>query len=593
MESKNVRPHILICLILVIAVLTVYWQVRNYEFINLDDNTYVTENQHVTRGLTLKNIVWAFRTTHAANWHPTTWLSHMADCQLYGLDSGRHHLTNVLIHIFNSLLLFSIFLKITKDFWQCSVIAALFALHPLHVESVAWVAERKDVLSTFFLMLTIWMYVMYIENKRITPYLFMILCFILGLMAKPMLVTLPFVLLLLDYWPLKRTSIYPLVSEKIPLLMLAGASSILTLWVQQSGGAVRSLGIYPVTMRIANAFVSYITYMGKMVFPYHLAVLYPYPLMFPAWKVAGACIVLLSITLCALLTMRKYPYFLIGWLWYIGTCVPVIGLVQVGSQAMADRYTYIPLIGLFIIIAWGVPALFSSWHYKKKALAAVTSILFIALMIITYQQVGYWSTSITLFQHAIESTTHNYLAHHNLGVALADQGNLEKAIEHYSEALRIHPDFALAHSNLGSALRMQGQISEAIKHYNKALEIEPDHVFSHYNLGIALKEQGRIAEATEHYFEALRLRPDFVLAHNNLGNALLLQGKTSEAIEHYSEALRIDPCNALSHFNMGTVLARQGNTKKAIAHFQKALQIKPDYKEAYHNLKMILTKNLL
>ncbi|MGA1825344.1 MAG: tetratricopeptide repeat protein [bacterium] len=590
MESKIVRANILICLFLIIAILTVY-HVWNHAFINLDDNVYVTENKNVTTGLTLNNLLWSFRTAHAANWHPLTWLSHMLDCQLYGMDAGSHHSTSVLIHIFNSLLLFLIFWKMTGDVWQCGFVATIFALHPLHVESVAWIAERKDVLSAFFWMLTLWSYVRYSEQPDSKKYIITLCLFILGLMAKPMLVTLPFVLLLLDYWPLKRFHSFHSFVEKIPFFIVSGISSIITFFAQQGGGAVRSLAIYPLSVRIGNALVSYVQYLWKMIFPYHLTVLYPHPGMPPGWKIAGAFLLLVFIFLLAIMTVKKHPYLMIGWLWYIGTLVPVIGLVQVGSQAMADRYTYLPLIGISIIIAWGVPSLIPTWRYKRVVFAAIAAVLFSAFMAVTHLQVGYWKNSITLFKHAIESTTENYQAHHNLGVAFADQKNFDEAIKHYSEALRIHPDFAIAHNNLGNALREQGRDREAIEHYYEALSIDPNHALSHYNLGRALKEQGNISEAIEHYLDALRIQPGFVLAHNNLGNALKEQGKISEAIEQYYMALRVDPCHALSHFNLANTLASQGHSKRAMTHFQEALRIKPDYSEAQRSLELILQKS--
>ncbi|MBL7207805.1 MAG: glycosyltransferase family 39 protein, partial [Desulfobacterales bacterium] len=417
----TLRREGVVCLFLALTVLAVYWQVGNHEFVNYDDKDYITENQHVQAGLTLKSIAWAFTSTHAGNWHPLTWLSHMLDCQIYGLNPCGHHFTSVFFHILNSILLFLVFKRMTGAFWKSAFVAALFALHPLHVESVAWAAERKDVLSAFFWMLTMGSYIRYVERPGTNRYLLVLLFFALGLMAKPMLITLPFVLLLLDYWPLGRFHVrkpeaaqpseekpqkdtkskkrksrkrlaknavqakkttgsdyqwslaLSLLWEKIPLFVLAAASSVVTFFVQQSGGAVRSLDALPLFVRISNALVSYISYIVKMILPHNMAILYPHPKDFSIWQVAGACLLLACISFIAIRSMKRYPYFAVGWLWYLGTLVPVIGLVQVGLQSMADRYTYIPLTGIFIIIAWGISDLAAKWCYKKEWLAAATA----------------------------------------------------------------------------------------------------------------------------------------------------------------------------------------------------------------------------
>ncbi|MBC8198731.1 MAG: tetratricopeptide repeat protein [Desulfobacteraceae bacterium] len=584
----TLRREGVVCLFLALTVLAVYWQVGNHEFVNYDDRDYITENQHVQAGLTLKSIAWAFTSTHASNWHPLTWLSHMLDCQVYGLNSGGHHFTSVFFHILNSILLFLVFKRMTGAFWESAFVAALFAVHPLHVESVAWVAERKDVLSTFFWMLTMGAYILYIQNPGIKKYLLTVLLFALGLMAKPMLITLPFVLLLLDYWPLgrlnKRSHAFPLLWEKIPLFVLAAASSIVTFFVQQSGGAVRSLDALPLFVRISNALVSYISYIVKMILPHNMAILYPHPKDFSIWQVAGACLLLVFISFMAVKTFKRRPYFLVGWLWYLGTLVPVIGLVQVGSQSMADRYTYVPLTGIFIIIAWGISDLAARWRYKKEGLAAATAVFLSVLMVITWFQVRHWTNSITLFKHAINVTANNSVAHNNLGVAFADQGKIAEAIKHYTETLRIRPSYANAHNNIGNALADQGKISEAIKHYIEALRIRPDFAKAHNNIGNALADQGKISEAIKHYIEALRIRPDFAKAHNNIGNALADQGKISEAIKHYVEALRIRPNYAKARNNMGNALADQGRVSEAIKYYTEALRIRPNDAKTHNNL---------
>ncbi len=636
----KIRYDILVCLFLVAATIAVYWQIGNHTFVNYDADKYVTDNQHVQAGLTSESITWAFTSTHASNWHPLTWLSHMVDCQFYGLNPKGHHLTNVLFHILNSILLFLIFRRMTGDLWKSAFVAALFAIHPLHVESVAWVAERKDVLSTFFWMLTMGSYVWYVEHPGTSRYLMVFLFFILGLMAKPMLVTLPFVLLLLDYWPLGRFKFrrsertirnstekshnLHLIWEKMPLLAFAAASSVVTFLVQQSGGAVRSFDVLPLTVRISNALVSYVSYLIKMIWPLNLAVLYPYYGILTWWKIAGAFFFIVLISFIVIKTVRRYPYLTIGWLWYLGTLVPVIGLVQVGSQSMADRYTYVPLIGIFIIIAWGVSDLAARWRYRKEGLAAVSAILLSILTVITWFQVRHWNNSITLFTHAINVTENNWIAHHNLGSALfedgrtaeainhynealkinpvyaephynlgnvlAGQGKLDEAVSHYHEALRINPDHTEAHNNLGNALVKQKRFAEALDHYSEALRINPDFIKAHYNLGATFAEQGKAAEAIDHFTSALKINPDYVEAHNNLGNVLAKQGRVAEAIDHYSEALRINHDNAKVHNNLGSALVEQERTVEAIDHFTSALKINPDYAEAHYNLGNALAR---
>jgi tetratricopeptide (TPR) repeat protein len=603
-NKKTVTSRgILVCLILIVATLFVYGQVGTFEFVAFDDHDYVTDNNQVQAGLTPESITYAFTATRVSNWHPLTWLSHMLDCELFGLDGGRHHLINVLFHLANTLLLFFVLRRMSGAVWRSGFVAALFALHPLHVESVAWVSERKDVLSTFFWILTMWGYTRYVEDPGIKRYLLVLLFFALGLMAKPMLVTLPFVLLLMDYWPLGRiemrrsdsgTKLHPkstflrLLVEKTPLFVLAAASCIVTFLVQQGGGALRSLHGLPLNARVANAFVSYLSYIGKMFWPYRLAFFYPHPGMAPGWQFASAGVMFIAISLLAVRAVRRRPYFAVGWLWYVGTLVPVIGLVQVGRQAMADRYTYVPLIGLFIIVAWGVPELVARWCYRKVGLAVAVTALLSILAATTWVQVGYWQNSITLFERALEVTRNNYLAHNNLGVALFERGNTQEAVFHYQETLRIEPDYARAHSNLGLALSAQGKAEEAISHLSVALRLDPNNLDARNNFGLALFEKGDVQQAIPHYREVLRVRPDHVKAHNNLGLALSAQGKVEEAISHLSEAVRFRPDFHQAHNNLGMVLFKKGRLQEAIFHFRETLRIKPDYPLAQQNLKMAL-----
>ena len=534
------RYHLLIGLFLVIATLSVYGEVQRHRFVIYDDDLYVTQNLKVRSGLTRENITWALAARHASNWHPLTWLSHMLDVELYGLDPGRHHLTSVLFHVLSSLTLFILLKRMTGSVWRSGFVAALFALHPLQVESVAWVAQRKTVLSTFLGMLTLWSYARYVEEPGGTRYLATLLFFMLGLLAKPMLVTLPFVMLLLDYWPLDRCR--PgmpengnnarkwgiktrLFLEKTPFFVLAAAASIATYLVQREWGAVNSLDMIPLKLRISNTLVSYIAYIIKMIWPQRLAVFYPYPAAIPMWKVVGASALFAIISLGVIITMKRRPYLLVGWLWYIGTLVPVIGLVQVGAQALADRYAYLTLIGLFIMIAWGVPEFIARWRHRMWGLSLSIGVILVICIICSKIQVQYWYNGVTLFERAIQVTGNNFRMHDNLGLALVRQGKSDEAYPHFKEALRIKPDYAKSHHNVGTYYLFKGKLNEAITHYNAALQINPDFEKTHHNLGLVLVRLGRLQEAIIQFREALRIRPDYIKANQNLKQALEAQGK--------------------------------------------------------------------
>jgi len=568
---SKIRWDVWVCLLIVIVTLVTYWQVIDHEFV-FDDLAYITENSRVQEGLKTENITWAFTSTDVANWHPLTWLSHLLDIQIYGMNPGGHHLTNVFFHIVNTVLLFFVLRQMTGNLWRSGFVAGLFALHPLHVESVVWVSERKDVLSTFFWMLTIICYIRYIKLPDIYRYLLVIFFFISGLLSKPMLVTLPFVLLLLDFWPLKRLNIenYQLSSkgfrplifllrssvflEKIPLFLLSAASSVITFIVQQRFGAVTSLQLFTINARISNALVSYVSYMGKMLWPFKLACYYPHPDMPPWWKIAGACTLLVSICVFVVRYAKSHPYLIVGWLWYMGTLVPVIGLVQVGEQAMADRYTYIPLIGIFVIIAWGIPDIFKKWHYKKIGLATISTITLSFLTIVSCLQIRHWRNDVTLFTHAINVTSKNSLAHYNLGIALEKEGRTSEAMANYYKALKIKPNYSDARNNLGLILAKKGETSEAIQHFS----------------------------------EILRLNPGYVKAHINLGKLMIEEGMTANAINHFSEVLRIDYRSVAAHNNLGVAFAHRGDIEAAVHYFQEALRNKPNYTEAKKNIKKIL-----
>jgi tetratricopeptide (TPR) repeat protein len=472
----------------------------------------------------------------------------------------------LIFHLANTILLFLALRLTTRAPWQSAFVAALFALHPLHVESVAWVAERKDVLAALFWMLTMLAYVHYVQRPGVSRYLLIVLSFALGLMAKPMLVTLPFVLLLLDFWPLGRFQpgslpgfIQPqartsqasnsakspkskLIWEKVPLIVLAAISSIVTFFAQQQKAAISTLEVVSLKLRLANGLVSYLAYIKKMIWPQGLAVFYPHlGKSLPSWQSVGAGLLLVAVSIVVLRGARRYPYVLVGWLWYLGTLVPVIGLVQVGEQAMADRYTYVPLVGLFIIIAWGVADIVKGWQHRRIVTAISAAVVLSSLMMSNWLQVRHWKDSVALFKHTLKVTSNNYVAHYTLGNALALQGNLLEAIANYNEALRIKPSYAEAHHNLGNALSLQGSVEEAVAHYNEALRIKPNYAEAHRNLGVNLDQQGKHEEAIKHYAEALRVSPNDAQSHNNLGVALAEQGRLAEATVHFSEAVRIKP----------------------------------------------------
>jgi tetratricopeptide (TPR) repeat protein len=544
-----------VCFLLAAAALAVFWGALRCNFVNYDDPIYVTSNADVRHGLTAAGVAWAFETGAASNWHPLTWLSHMADVQFYGLKPAGHHLTNVLLHAANAALLFLILNAMTGAFWRSAVVAALFALHPLRVESVVWVAERKDVLSTFFWMLTVWTYFKFQTSNLKSYYAAAVLCFACGLMAKPMLVTLPFVLLLLDYWPLGRRMRWELLIEKIPFFILAAVSSAVTFVVQRRGGAVSALTRLPLSARIDNALISYVRYLEKIFWPSRLAVLYPYPGHWPVWQVAGAALLLAAITAGVIWRGRAQPYLAVGWFWFLGMLAPAIGLVQVGIQSMADRYSYLPMVGVSIMAAWGVSDMLAQRPGGRWILGTAGGVAIAACIVLTPLQVRYWRDSGALFEHAIEVTTNNFLAYNNLGNFLSDRKESEKAMLYYRSALQINPKYDKAYNNLGCALAELGHYQEATNQYIKALSVNPGFIEAHNNLGMALGNLGLTNGAMHEYRAALQINPNFAVAHDNLGTALLRKGRAGEALSHYQEALKFEPANAKFQNNMAWLLA--------------------------------------
>ncbi len=566
------KPPYLVVVGLAILILSVYWQVGGFSSVGFDDDLYVYENPHVQKGLTQEGVSWSFTTFHASNWHPVTWISHMADVELFGSNAGWHHRMNVLFHLLNTLLLYLVFWRMTGRLWHSAFVAALFGVHPLHVESVAWIAERKDLLSTLFWILTMGVYLRYVRRPSLRRYLPVAIFFTLGLMCKPMGVTLPFVLLLMDWWPLRRMT--PLDSsdfrpwhyslsacsrlawEKVPLLGLSAISCFITFLAQSRAGAVRSLDFMPFGLRISNAFVSYVSYLGQMVWPSSLAMFYPHPASIatqasiPVWKIMGAALLLCGFSFLIMRQGQRRPYLPVGWLWYVGTLVPVIGLVQVGNQAMADRYTYVPLIGVFIAIAWGISELFSRIRFRRLALGVLGGAVVTTLSLVAWNQAGYWRNNVTLFSRMLAVTQDNWLAWNNLGLTYDELGQPEKAIDHFREALRIRPGYADAW----------------------------------YNLGVAYGKLGQPEQAIVYFREALRVRPDYTKAWNNLGAAYHELGQAEQAILYYRKALQTKPDYADAWYNLGIAYAECGRLHQAVSCFREALRFKPDFKEAQQNL---------
>lgn len=589
---RKIRPRsdFWICLALLLTSFAVYAPVRHFDFVNFDDPEFVRDNPHVRNGLTPEGLTWAFTSGESANWFPVTRLSHLLDAQLFGMRAGPHHISSVLFHGLAALLLFAFLRRATGVRWPSAFVAFLFAVHPLHVESVAWVAERKDLLCTLFWFLALLAYVRYTERPGAGRYLLVLLPFALGLMAKPMIVTLPFVLLLLDVWPLRRP---PGIWEKIPFFALSAAGAIVTYVVQQHSGAVGVLAAFPFGQRVENAVVSYVVYIAKMLWPTRLAAFYPYPSDIPLWQAGLAAAALAGISILVLRSFRAYPYLAVGWLWYLGTLAPVIGLVQVGAQARADRYMYVPMVGLSIMLAWGVADLVRRRPRARPAAAVLAAAACLCCAVLAAAQVQHWRNSESLFEHALAVTGGNYVAHNNLGTALEEiPGRLPEAIAHYQSALRINPNSAEAHNNLGNAwAQLPGRLPEAIAQYEAALRIRPTYAAAHLNLGtVLMRTPGRLPDAIAEYHAAVRLGPNNAEAHNDLGRALAqLPGRLPEAIAEYRAALGADPNYAEAHNNLGNALAQfPGCLPEAIGEYQAALRAKPDYAEAHYNLAVSL-----
>jgi tetratricopeptide (TPR) repeat protein len=599
------RPDLLILLVLGLMTFGIYAQVIGHQFITLDDPTYIQENPMVNRGLTLPGLAWAFTTFHAANWHPLTWISHMIDCQLFGTNAGRHLLVNSLIHVANTLLVFCFLLRTTRARWPSALVAALFALHPLHVESVAWSSERKDTLSTFFGLLSLIAYVRYAEAPSVRRYMWVVITLALGLLAKPMLVTWAFVMLLLDYWPLRRfvsmvgtsrrgvptfysqwSVVRGLVVEKIPLFALVAASAIITFLAQSHGGAVRTFVHDPFALRLSNALVSYAKYLLLTFWPNNLAIYYPLaPTGIPAWQIIGSACLLTGITVLCLFQWKTRPYLIVGWLWFLGTLVPVIGLVQVGGQTMADRYFYIPSIGLFIAIVFGLADIARSFRVAPWLRAGIAGVVLLILATLTNAQIQRWHDSFTLFEHTLAVTPPNLHIEDNLGLALGGSGRYDEAAAHFEKALQIDPNFYHGLVGMGVTREMQGRLPEAIDYFQAAIRSQPDSPTAHVQLGHALWKQNRDQAALEEMRRASQLAPKDADIRADFALALQLVGRMPEAIEQFHEALRMNPYNAEAHANLGLALLASGKPRESIPEFETALRLNPELKGAADNLR--------
>ncbi len=588
------RPNLLTLLGLAVMTFAIYAQVIGHQFINLDDPTYIRENPMVNRGITLAGLAWAFTTFHATNWHPLTWISHMIDCQLFGVNAGRHLLVNALIHVANTLLVFLFLLRTTRARWPSALVAVLFALHPLHVESVAWAAERKDTLSTFFGLLSLTAYVRYTEAPSRKRYTWIAVTLGLGLLAKPMLVTWPFVMLLLDYWPLRRLSqsrsrnksisIAPLIREKLPLFALVAASAVITLIAQSRGGAVRTLAAAPVALRLSIALVSYAKYLLLTFWPNDLAVYYPF-VGIPAWQIIGAAFLLIGITVFCVSQRRIRPYLMVGWLWFLGTLVPVIGIVQVGGQIMADRYFYIPSIGLFIALVFGLADIAKSWRVAPALSAGIAGGILLILATLTNAQIQRWRDSFTLFEHTLAVTPPNVRIEHNLGVALAVAERYDEAEAHFEKALQINPNFYDGLVIMGVTRAHQGRLPEAIEYFRTAIHSQPDLPKARVQLAHALWNQNQDQAALEEMRRASQLAPKDADLRADFGRALARLGRIPEAIDELHEALRLNPNSAVAHNNLGLALLASGKPMESIPEFEAALRLKPELKDAADNLR--------
>lgn len=586
--------HLYLPAVLVVLTSLTFARVVTHDFVGYDDPRYIITNRHVQGGISGEGVLWAFTSTDEANWHPLTWLSHMADAGLFGMQPWGHHLSSLLFHVINVVLLFLVLQTMTGARWKSFLVAALFGVHPLHVESVAWVSERKDVLSTFFWGLALLCYAKYVRGGRVRMYAAVAMFFAFGLMAKPMVMTLPFLLLLLDMWPLARgalpeaggaecvsrpssirlAAVLRLLVEKTPLLLLSLLSAAVTFMAQERGGMVKPAELYPLSLRLQNAAVSYAHYMVKAAFPLNLSMPYAFSAeSLSPWKGAAAAVLLAAITVLVSWQAKRRPYLAVGWFWYVGGLLPVIGLVQLADQSMADRYTYVPLTGLLVILSWGV----SEYLGRKKSgsrIQVVLGCLAIGLSaVMAHSQARHWHDMESLVSRALEVSPENWLAHNNMGKVRESQGRTEEAISHYEEAIRINPRFSLPYYNLGKLMLNKGLTGEAVRYYKQAIEVNPGFDDAYNDLGVILARQGKLEEAIACYREALRINPEFPPTHNNLGYAYLRLNRVEEAIFYFREALRLEPEFSKAMHNLAAALVRKGEIAEAAEYRRRALQL--------------------
>ncbi len=590
----NKKYRYLVVIFLIIASFISYGRILSNDFVNFDDNVYITENDHVKSGINPASIKWAFSTTFADFWHPLTWLSLFFDYELYGLNAGGYHLTNLILHLMSALLVFWIFNRATGNLWSSAFVAAVFALHPLRVESVAWAAERKDVLSVFFGLASIYVYICYAQSIKYSQYFFSLVLYALSLMSKPMLVTLPFVLLLLDYWPLNRwqkststefisNPVRRLIWEKAPFIFLTFIFIIVTLRAQTLLGAAAFTESFPFVFRMANAIVSYIVYLGKVFWPVDLAVFYPYQYPLPFWQIITSCFILSGITLVIFYEIKKAPFLFVGWFWFLGTLVPVIGLVPVGSQAMADRYTYFPLIGIAVIFTWGILSFIKKEEIKKYILFPAGMTILMMLAFLTWKQCGYWKNNLELFGHTLRVTKSNAMAHNNFGLALLEKEKIYEAIDHFNSAIHINPRFLLPYYNRGNTYSMLGLHERALEDFNHAIALKPDYAEGYYSRGTLLMNLNQYQRALDDFNKAIVLRPDYIKAYNNRGIIHGQMNRYDLAIESFNEIIRRRPDYASAYGNRGFAYFKLNQYRKAIEDYSQAIVLNPTYIKAYYN----------
>jgi len=596
-DIRNRRSAFLVCLLLFVLVVWVFEPCLQGSFHFFDEQSYILGNSRVNSGLSWANVGWAFYGFGSANWHPLTWLSHMLDVQVYGLNPWGHHLTNLLLHALNTVLVFLVFRKMTGAAWRSLIVALLFGLHPLRVEPVAWISERKDVLSTLFWLLAMWTYARFAEESKSTSrktklfYGLTLLFFALGLLSKQMVVTLPFVFLLLDFWPLNRwewKNKWRLVLEKIPLFVLMVAGSVMAYIAKQSAGALQEIHL-SLGDRVDNAFISYVRYLGKLFWPENLCLYYPHPGHWPTMLVLPAALFVLGISALAWMKRKQIPYLFTGWFWYVGTLVPVIGLVQLHSLAMSDVWTYVPMIGICLALVWGLCELTKQWRHQTVIMVTLTVATLTACIAVTHHQIAFWKDDITLWTRAINVTENNYVAHNNLGLVL-QLTQPDASLKEFQEAARINPRFADAQRGLARQLTARNFFDEAIIHYQKALEIDPADAWSEYGLGHAFYEKGQVDKAIMHLQRAVEIVPNYVAAQKMLADVFEERGQLDEAIAHFQAVVKYKPADAHAQDDLGTALLIKGHVREAVACLQRAVEIDPDDMEAHKALALIFDK---